>query len=133
VKVAVCGSMAFIDEMEALAAALRVRGEVVHTPVRDEKDFDGDRLALGEAADRKRHYLTGYLEVIRAVDVVLIANFERNGVEGYVGPNALVEAAFGHALGKRVVLLNRPGRQPCRVEILAMMTGCLDGEIDRLR
>ena len=66
-------------------------------------------------------------DVIRAADVVLIANFDKHGIEGYVGPNALVEAAFGHALGKAVVFLHSPGRQASQFEALAMMTKCLHG------
>jgi hypothetical protein len=58
---------------------------------------------------------------------VLIANFPRAGVTGYVGPNALVEAAFGRAMGKPVAFPNRPGEQGCQLEALALMTVCLDG------
>jgi hypothetical protein len=58
---------------------------------------------------------------------VLVANFEKHGIEGYVGPNTLVEAAFAHATGRKVAFLNRPGDQPARLEALAMMTTCLYG------
>ncbi|MDQ0462893.1 hypothetical protein QO010_000641 [Caulobacter ginsengisoli] len=126
-KIAICGSMSFIDEMEAIAADLRAHVEAVFTPVREEGDLDWDSLPLEQAVDRKRGYLLGYLEQIRACDGVLIANFEKHGVAGYVGPNTLVEAAFAHAAGKPVAFLNPPGPQPARLEALAMMTICLDG------
>jgi len=131
-KIAICGSMAFIDEMEAIAAKLRPRATFVATPVREERDASWESLPLQEAVHRKRTYLFGYLERIRASDLVLVANFDKAGVEGYVGPNTLVEAAFAHAAGKAVVFLKAPGPQPAQLEALAMMTKCLAGSPERV-
>lgn len=131
-RIAICGSMTFIDEMEAIAAELRPQATSVATPVREEHEAPWESLSLEDAVRRKQSYLFGYLERIRASDVVLIANFARNGVDGYVGPNTLVEAAFAHAEGKAVVFLNTPGPQPARLEALAMMTTCLAGAPARL-
>ena len=132
-KIAICGSMTFVDEMEALAAVLTAAGMTVATPVRDEGEVNWSGLDDDAAAAAKARYVADYLAVIRRCDVVLIANYEKAGVRGYVGANALVEAAFGYALGKTVAFLNPPGPQPCRLEAMAMMTMCLDGDVRRLR
>ena len=89
--------------------------------------MDWESMGLEGAAQAKRRYLTGYLDVIRKSDLIMIANYDKAGVEGYVGPNALIEAAFAIALGKPVAFLHYPGPQPCRLEALAMMTKCLNG------
>jgi hypothetical protein len=62
----------------------------------------------------------------------LHANFEKAGVAGYVGPNTLVEAAFARALGKPTAFLYFPGPQACRLEALAIMATCLDGQAAKL-
>lgn len=131
-KIAICGSMSFIDRMEAVAAELRPHVEMVFTPAREEQGLDWSALPIEAAVERKRAYLFGYLERIRASDRVLIANFDKHGIEGYVGPNTLVEAAFAHATGREVAFLYRPGDQPARLEALAMMTTCLDGATSAL-
>lgn len=70
-----------------------------------------------------------HLEKIRNSDVVLVANLSKRGVEGYVGPNTLMQAAFAHALGITVVFLNDPSEQSGGLECIAIASGCLDGDV----
>lgn len=124
--------MTFIDGMETLASVLRGPEIAVDTPAREEAGVTWDNLTLDEATVAKSRYVEAYLEVIRRSDLVLIANYDKGGVAGYVGANALIEAAFAHALGKPVAFLHRLGPQSCRLEALALMSKCLDGDISRL-
>ena len=123
--------MTFIDQMEALALDLRHAGLSVVTPVREEQGVDWSGLELPMAVRAKAQYLNSYLEEIRTSDLVLIANYDKSGIAGYVGPNALIEAAFAHALGKPVVFLHTPGPQACQLEAWAMMAVCLEGDPSR--
>ena len=69
----------------------------------------------------KGGYIHGYLDEIRCADALLIVNDTTNGVEGFIGANALMEAAFGYGRGLPVVLLLQPGLKPCSLEALAIM------------
>jgi hypothetical protein len=131
VRISICGSMSFIDQMEELAANLRRRGLMVATPVREEAGIAWSELEPAAAARAKGEYITGYLAEIRVSDHVLIANYDKAGISGYVGPNALIEAAFARALDKGVVFLHPPGPQPCQLEAMALMTACLNGDLSR--
>ena len=62
----------------------------------------------------------------------LIANYEKHGTPGYVGPNTLMEAAFGYALDIPVVLLFEPDDQPCALELIGIASLVLDGKIQKL-
>lgn len=124
--------MSFMDEMEAMVPVLSEMGHAVSTPVREERDQRWEDLTRAEAVRLKAGYVGSYLEVIRQSELVLIANYDKSGVAGYVGANALVEAAFAFALGKPVAFLQAPGPQPCQLEALAMMRACLDGDLARL-
>ena len=115
-RVCICGSMAFIDEMEELADVLRKTGYDVDTPVREEQSLNWEVLADEQAVKLKRSFIDGHLDKIRQSDLVLVANYPKNGVEGYVGANSLMEAAFAYALGVPVAYLNEIGEQPCRLE-----------------
>jgi hypothetical protein len=130
--VCICGSMSFIDDMEGLRAILRSAGFAVTTPVRGERKIGLSNIDDDEAMIIKRRYIDGYLDEIRKSDAVLIANYPKNGIEGYVGANALMEAAFGYALGLPVILLFEPGPQRCRLEIRSIMQECLDGDPSQL-
>lgn len=125
-RVCVCGSMSVIDQMETLASTLRLAGHAVVTPTRDALDGRWAELSLDAQVAAKRRLIDEHLDEIRRSDVVLIANVSADGVEGRIGANTLIEAAFAKAMGIPIVLLEPPGPQPCQLEILALQSGCLD-------
>ena len=49
----------------------------------------------------KKQYIQEHMERIRASDSVLIANYSKSGVAGYVGPNTLIEIAVPKLLEKQ--------------------------------
>lgn len=131
--VAICGSMAFIDEMEAVARELEVQGCKAMTPVREEHGKDWGGLTRDEAVTLKRNYVDIHLQKIRDCDAVLIANYSKHGVAGYVGPNTLMEAAFAHALGIPVMYLHDPFEQASGLECASISDGCLNGDLERVK
>lgn len=120
--------MSAIDQIEELAAQFRAVGHIAITPDRDERDDSWPNLSLAEQVEAKRGFIDAYLEEIRSADAVVLANFAKDGVFGYVGANALMEAAFAKALGLPVYLHNEPGPQPAQVELLAIQAACLYGD-----
>ena len=89
--------MAFIDKMEALAHKLKSAGMTVYIPKRSESAAEWSGLSPQEMLAKKRTYIDEHLSLIRQSDCILIANYPKNGIEGYVGANALMEAAFAYA------------------------------------
>ncbi|WCJ63013.1 hypothetical protein [Agrobacterium tumefaciens] len=128
VRIAICGSMAFVDEMEAIASAFEALGYQPMTPAREERNFDWTDLKSAEVIAQKKYYIDRHLEIIRHCDVVLIANFPKRGIEGYVGPNTLMEAAFAYALNVPVIFLNGPSAQESGLECMAVAFGRLSGD-----
>ena len=131
--VVICGSMSAIDEMERLAATLRQDGCVVTTPAREECNLDWNKLPDEATIPLKRAFLNDYFDIIRDCDIVLIANYTKHDVDGYIGANALMEAACGHALRKPVYFLNPIGAQPCALEAKAVACGILEGNARLLK
>jgi hypothetical protein len=128
-RVCICGSMSVIDRIERLAETLREAGHEVVTPARDDVDGRWHELALDDQIAVKRRLIDDHVAEVRRADLVLVANVNSAGIEGRVGSNALVEAAFAKAVGVPVVLLERAGPQPCQLEILALQDGCLDSDL----
>jgi hypothetical protein len=119
-SICICGSMAFIDEMEAIAVVLRKKGYAVSTPVREESSTNWDSLSEAETFALKKNYIDRHLEKIKQSDLVLLANYAKEGTGGYIGANSLMEAAFAYALGVPVAYLKQIGEQPCRLEALSI-------------
>lgn len=63
---------------------------------------------------------------------MVVANFDKNGVSGYVGPNSLIELAFGYALEKELYLLYPPAEQACSSELLGLKPVVLHGDLSVL-
>lgn len=125
--------MSFIDEMEHLGELFGQLGYGVNTPRREELTINWDDLGDVEAANKKARYIDEHLEKIRTSNALVIANYSKNGIDGYIGPNSLMEASFGYAFGLPVVFLFDPGQQPCRFEARAIMNICLNGDPSKLQ
>ncbi|WP_144443634.1 hypothetical protein [Pseudomonas putida] len=126
-SISICGSMKFLIEMENIAKFLAAFGHEVMTPEREESHLDWSNLKDANLVKLKKSFIDCHLEKIKRSDFVLIANFSKNGISGYVGPNTLMEASFAHALGVQVIFLYDPSQQSCGLECLAIMSKCLDG------
>ena len=120
--------MSAIEQIEELAAQFRTLGHVAISPDRDERDDSWSSLSLTEQVETKRGFIDAYLREIRSADAIVLANFAKDGIFGYVGANTLMEAAFAKALGLPVYLYNEPGPQRAQVELLAVQTACLYGD-----
>ena len=131
-KLCIFGAVSLIDRIDALAEELRAAGHEVMTPTQDEDPRTWETASLEEKAAKKRSFIDADIADLKAADAVLIANFPRHGVGGYVGAHTLMEAAFAYALGKEVIFLLEPLPQPSRLEALAVMSRCVGGDVSKI-
>ena len=131
-RICICGSMTFIDEMEMLATDLSKMGYQVDTPVREEQSLDWQALSEEQALSLKRSFIDGHLSKIKQADLVLVANYPKHGVSGYIGANTLMEAAFAHATGTSVAYLHPLGDQPCRLEALSISSNVIANKLSAI-
>lgn len=123
--------MTFIDEMENLAKGLESSGWQAHTPERSEADFRWDSLSVRETLQFKKAYIDTHLNKIRQSDVVLVANYPKHNISGYIGANSLMEASFAYALGIPVHFLFPIGEQSCQLEAKSIATRVLNGVMNQ--
>ena len=126
-----CGSMSVIDAMEEISRVARELGYRVSVPDRGESELPFGTLAQAQAVAIKRRQIQAHIAKIRDADMVILANYEKNDTEGYIGPSALLEAGIAHALGKPVVTLFPIGRQGCQLEVEAISMGAIGSDPSR--
>lgn len=120
-----------MPQMSALAESLSAMAHTVFLP--DEAEtLDSSTMSEQELCTLKQRFIDDHLAKIRASDAVLIANYMKHGIEGYIGANTLMEIAFAYALGKPLFILNPVGEQGCRIEVLATKPSILNGDINNL-
>lgn len=138
-KIAICGSLDFTYEMEKLANKLREKGIEVHIPISSEKilkgEFSLDEIKeeknSGKFSDRAIKYdsIRAYWNVIDGADAILVANYDKKGIQNYIGGNSFLEMGFAHILRKKIFLLNDIPEMIYSDEIKAMQPVLLRGNL----
>ena len=108
-KIAIIGSMKFTQEMLATEKKLRELGHDANIPLGVEPHLsDGtfvDNLEDNLAFCIEHNVMRRNFQQVAESDAVVVLNYKRNGVEGYIGISALMEMAIAHFLKKKIFLM----------------------------
>lgn len=134
-KITICGSIAFINEMYQLKERLEQRGHEVQAPPNVHKDQNGKEIpALEYYAYKKTlpmaddwfwtqhdQRIRDHFKKVAWSDVIVVANHDKNEISGYIGPNTLMEMGLAFYLKKPIYALKKlPIGVSWREEILGM-------------
>lgn len=131
-RLVICGSMTFLAQMGRLQHALDLSGVPAMTPI----DWDHG-IELLEPAKYRQFKRSLSLSHMRKVQnpltyAILVANFDKHGVSGYIGPNTFAEIAVAFATSKTIYLLNViPGNYGEELEAWGARE--LEGDLSRIR
>ena len=65
-------------------------------------------------------------------DAILVLNYDKNKIEGYVGANTLMEMGLALHLNKRIYLLNPMPEISYKEEILGMKPIIINGDLSKI-
>ncbi|HBL00643.1 TPA: hypothetical protein DHW62_01585 [candidate division WWE3 bacterium] len=75
-----------------------------------------------------------FWNLMQGGDAILVANYDKNGIENYIGGNTLMEIGFAHVLNQKVYLLNPvPEIKFYKTEIEAVKPVILHGDLTLIR
>lgn len=145
-KITICGSTAFIEEMEEVSKRLETighevkfppvsvvneRGETIYT-----RDYYEQRksMSLGNVRFWEKHTVNikNHFAKVAWSDAVLITNYNKNGIDNYIGPNTLMEMGVAFYLGKKIFLLNPVPKIAWAEEILGMRPIIIGGDFQKI-
>lgn len=122
--IAICGSMTFAEEMLNAKEYLQKRGHKVFVPAGVE-GYQERKVDLD--------FLSYYFSVIRLSHAILVLNYKKYDIEGYIGGNAFLEMGFAHILKVKIFLLNPvPNMKWMEQEVLAMNPAVINGNLNLL-
>ncbi|MDE1866039.1 MAG: hypothetical protein KGH94_05390 [Candidatus Micrarchaeota archaeon] len=116
-KITLCSSARFFDRLYIIKEALERNGHEVFLP--SMQNFHH----LEETALAKIHYnlMKDHLEKINRSDAIYVANYDKDGVKGYIGGSAFLEMGKAFDKGIPIFLMNdAPKNVSFREEVLAM-------------
>jgi hypothetical protein len=131
-QITICGSMQFSQQMRQLQQELEKLGWVVLTPDLSESSTAYQTLPDHEKSKAKKKLINRHFEKIKKSDAILVANYDKKGVSGYIGSNTLMEIAVAHAFHKKIYVLHQLENQSCEEEVRALTTRFLDGDVANL-
>lgn len=149
-KITICGSIAFYDKMVETKKQLEVNGHVVNLPPSEVRDKNGNTISVQKYYDlrkddgnmnntnswiwdEKMQAIKEHFNKVSWADAILVLNYNKNDIEGYIGANTLMEMGLALYLGKPIYLMEKIPETNCKEEILGMKPILLNGNLDLIK
>ena len=87
-----------------------------------------------EVWKKKGDAIAKHFQKIDACYAILVTNYEKKGIENYIGGNTFLEIGYAFGAGKKIFILNSiPSELSYKEEILGMQPIVLHGDILKLQ
>ncbi|OHA70932.1 MAG: hypothetical protein A3H01_00925 [Candidatus Wildermuthbacteria bacterium RIFCSPLOWO2_12_FULL_40_9] len=145
-RITICGSIAFYDEMQKIKQDLEVMGRKVQLPPEKVIDERGEEISVKKyydirkmandkenwVWDRKSEAIMNHFKKIEWADAILVLNYEKNGVPGYIGGNTLMEIGLAFFLKKKIYFLNEIPELSYKEELLGVKSIVIGGDLNKI-
>ncbi len=105
--ITICGSMKFAKQMFEVKNRLEQLNHKVHLPKDCELFIDNDSIKENVDFLLKGDYIQSHFDKIEKSNSILVLNYKKNNIEGYIGGNTLMEMAVSKHLKKKIYFLNK--------------------------
>lgn len=137
-KIFIAGSMTFAKEMIETKKLLREIGlESDFAP--DTQDcFERPELRLNEDLEHceKIDIARACMNIQKDCDAILILNYPKDNINGYIGPHSLIEMGLAYYLKQKIFLLYPPPpleKAGYYIEVMHMKPVILNGDIYKIK
>lgn len=141
--IAICGSLTFAQEILNVRKKLEDLGHRVFIPLSIERMLKGEvTLEQIEKMKADGSFFTyakefdaikNYYLIIEKSDAILVCNYDKNNVTGYIGGNSFLEMGFAHVLGKKIFVLNELPEMAYLSEIKSMNPIVLKSDLSLIK
>lgn len=131
--------MQFYQEMRAIKDGLEVLGHEVLVPMEVENNTvpiealpqttDADKISAKIEYD----FIREHFFKIQVSEAILVLNYEKKGVPGYIGGNTFLEMGYAFGFGKKIYLMFPVPKTDYSVEMYSMQPIVIDGDITKIK
>ncbi|MEX0616662.1 MAG: hypothetical protein WD231_02480 [Candidatus Woykebacteria bacterium] len=142
-RICLCSSASFFKEVLEIEKELKKMGFSVSVPLTSKKMEKSGNFDVSHYKNwykdkseyrRKAYLMRNHFEKIEKSDAILVVNLKKNGLDGYIGGNGLIEMALAFWLKKKIFVLNKVSEKSSLYEeILGVQPIFLDADLNRLR
>lgn len=133
-KICICCSLSFGDEVREVARQLEMMGHEVLLPngvinrLIEQEDFDPIQAKIDTDSNHK------HVDKVRESDVVLVCNYTKNGIRNYIGANSFAEMFAAYYFDKPIYALNPlPDMAYINDEIHSFDVKVLNGDLSKIK
>jgi hypothetical protein len=133
-KITICGSIAFFDNMLKVKSELESLGHEVKTPPTTITDNAGKQISVERYYEirktetdptswvwnTKTIAIQNHFDKIYWSDAILVLNYDKNQIKNYIGANTFLEMGVAFYLKKPIYLFNNIPQQENTEEILGL-------------
>jgi len=136
-KIGVAGSMQFTERMMELCKKLEAMGHQVFMSkfgpaFVGKTDEEKEKIKLEQKYNHDA--IREFWKPMQSADALLVANYDKHGIKGYIGGNAFLEMGFAHVLNQKIYLLNPVPKMPYyETEIIAMQPTVINGDLKLIK
>jgi hypothetical protein len=136
-KIMIIGSMKFVHQMHEIKKELEKLGHEATIPFGSDPHLtDGnfvDSLEENLKYCIDNDVMKKNFEIVANNDAVLVVNYKRNGIDGYIGASVLMELAIAHYFGKKIFLMEKApdfSKHRWAHEVAIMQPQVISGNLD---
>ena len=135
-RIVICGSTKFAKEIKETKESLVEKGHEIIVP-RFTNDWANGKIIKGveDEAKRKKDYnlICSYFKRIKESNAILVLNYKKDNIAGYIGGSTFLEIGFAHVLNKKIYVLNPLPKMSYLDEMKTMDPIILNGNLDLIK
>ena len=137
-KIFLCASMNFYKELVQVETDLISKGFEVEIPVsaktmKAKNDFEVTHFKGVFTSEQKGLFIKENFANIAQGDAILVINNEKNGIQGYIGANVLMEIGLAFYLDKKIYIYNQYSVDaPYKEELLAFGVHVINQDLNKI-
>lgn len=136
-KIGVVGSMQYTERMLDLRDRLGSLGHEAFISYLagsfvGKTDSEKEKIKLRQKNDMDA--IRSFWRQMQGADAILVANYDKHGIENYIGGNTFLEIGFAHVLDQKIFMLNPiPDMPHYKTEIVAMRPIVINGDLTKIK
>lgn len=135
-KITLCYSMQFAEKAEEIKNELEKLGHQAFIVTTNNKFLGHDDSEKEEIKLKQKFEddaMREHFSLIEKTDAILVLNYEKHSIPGYIGGNAFLEMGLAYYLRKPIYLLNPIPKMPYyETEIIAMKPLMICGDLKKI-
>lgn len=135
-RIGISGSMQFSEKMLEIRDQLVKLGHEAYVseliaPFIGKTDEEKERIKIDQKNNQDA--IREFWHLMQGKDAILVLNFDKNGINNYIGGNALMEIGFAHVLNQKIFLYNPIPEIPYyKTEIEAVKPVIINGNLSMI-